>query len=159
MEKDEIIRQFNENRIEHQHIMKHKSSKRKLQYQKIYSKSKAGLDSYNKYYNSKKRKQSSLKYSRNNKEKLRNNFLKYNYNISLLDYNNLFIKQGGLCLICLKPEIIKNKGKEKIKDLAVDHNHKTGKIRGLLCHKCNTAIGLMNENPLILDRAKEYLLK
>jgi hypothetical protein len=41
--------------------------------------------------------------------------------------------------------------------LAVDHNHTTGKIRGLLCPKCNQGIGLLMDNPLFLIRAAEYL--
>jgi len=42
--------------------------------------------------------------------------------------------------------------------LVVDHNHKTGKIRGLLCNKCNMAIGLLQDDPMIVEFAKMYLL-
>lgn len=58
-------------------------------------------------------------------------------------------KQGGGCAICgIKP----NK-----KPLSVDHCHKTGKVRGLLCQKHNIAIGLFDEDLLLFDRAKQYL--
>lgn len=41
--------------------------------------------------------------------------------------------------------------------LAVDHDHETGVVRGLLCHKCNTAIGLLRDDPEVLRRAADYL--
>lgn len=61
-------------------------------------------------------------------------------------------EQKGLCDICYQPNIAH-------RDLCVDHNHETGRIRGLLCTNCNTGIGLLKENPLILDRAITYLAK
>ena len=45
------------------------------------------------------------------------------------------------------------------KSLHIDHDHKTGKVRGLLCHGCNTAIGLMKDDVNILTKAIEYLKK
>lgn len=72
-------------------------------------------------------------------------------------YDNLFIKQNGLCAICNKPEIMKNRYTKDIQVLAIDHNHETGKIRGLLCMKCNTAIGRMNDDPELLKKAANYL--
>lgn len=79
--------------------------------------------------------------------------LRRNYGISFEKYNELFISQNGVCLICSKPEIIKNR------TLCVDHCHEDGKVRGLLCSKCNQAIGLFEENPLIFKKAVEYLSK
>lgn len=60
----------------------------------------------------------------------------------------MFAEQLGLCAICHKPEDIK---------LAVDHCHDTGKIRGLLCKRCNMGIGLLGDSPEITLNATLYL--
>lgn len=58
--------------------------------------------------------------------------------------------QGGVCRICAnKPP----NGKR----LCVDHDHETGAVRGLLCQKCNTAIGMLNDDPALVERALDYL--
>lgn len=75
--------------------------------------------------------------------------LKHLYNISIEDYTALVEKSIGLCQICRK------KPKHK---LFVDHCHTTGKIRGLLCRKCNIGLGMFEDNINILDNAKAYLL-
>lgn len=67
------------------------------------------------------------------------------------EYARLFNLQGGRCAICGKSY------KDESQMLAVDHDHKTGKIRGLLCRKCNFAIGLLQENPVFLLKALLYL--
>jgi len=80
----------------------------------------------------------------------RKNDLKYRYNISQKEYNQMLNKQDGKCIICGElPTTFKN--------LSVDHNHKTGKIRGLLCDHCNRGIGFLKENPYILIKAIKYL--
>lgn len=71
------------------------------------------------------------------------------YGISESDYEQMHSDQMGLCLICQKPEL-------DIK-LAVDHDHETGKVRGLLCKRCNMAIGLLGDDPQIVTRAALYL--
>jgi hypothetical protein len=63
--------------------------------------------------------------------------------------------QDGRCAICLLPETATWKG--VVKMLAVDHDHQTGKIRGLLCAKCNTLAGHSQENLAILRAVIEYL--
>jgi Autographiviridae endonuclease VII len=78
-----------------------------------------------------------------------NRLLKY-YGITISDYNKIFDEQSGCCAICVKHQ------SEFKKILCVDHNHQTGKVRGLLCHKCNTALGLFQDNPEILELAAEY---
>jgi formate dehydrogenase maturation protein FdhE len=67
--------------------------------------------------------------------------------MSLLDYALLEQHQNGACAICGK----------KPDRLVVDHCHSTGKMRGLLCHQCNTVLGLVHESPLALKNAIEYL--
>ncbi len=66
-------------------------------------------------------------------------------------------EQNGVCAICGKPEtkIFKN----KVISLAVDHDHKTGKVRSLLCYRCNGVLGLIFENPSLLNKYTEYLNK
>jgi len=59
------------------------------------------------------------------------------YGITLLQYNKLLVAQNGACLLCGRKTAFRNKGR----NLFVDHNHKTGRIRGLLCSRCNTMIG------------------
>ena len=82
--------------------------------------------------------------------------LKAAFGLSLDDYQHMLDNQGGVCAICKKPETTKsNTGGEK--NLAVDHCHLTGKIRGLLCHHCNTGIGKFNDDVEMLKAAIRYL--
>lgn len=71
--------------------------------------------------------------------------------LSKADYKRMLAEQGGVCAICQKPE--------KRKALAIDHCHKTGIIRGLLCMRCNTALGHMDDDTDRLYRAIKYLLE
>ncbi len=82
------------------------------------------------------------------------------FNISLKQYKKMFKEQNGRCLICGRffNDIYKNPKHNHIYYTPrIDHDHKTGKIRGILCHHCNIALGSLNENPLILVRAIKYL--
>lgn len=65
-------------------------------------------------------------------------------------YDKIYAAQNGLCAICSKPE------KERAY-LSVDHDHITGKIRGLLCHQCNLMLGSARDNPSVLENAAGYL--
>lgn len=76
------------------------------------------------------------------------------YGLSLQDYNRMMEDQKGRCAICGE---LPTKGKGNT--LHVDHNHKTGKIRQLLCHNCNLSIGYAKENTEILQSMIEYLNK
>jgi hypothetical protein len=82
--------------------------------------------------------------------------LKQAFNINSKDYNELLKTQKGKCAICKKEEKAFTKYGKK-RNLAVDHCHKTGKIRGLLCTKCNTAIGSFEDNLELLNNAIKYL--
>ncbi len=84
--------------------------------------------------------------------------LKWAYGISLEQYNQMLISQDNVCIICLKSETVINSRTGKVNSLAVDHDHKTGKVRGLLCGACNTAIGLVKEDKLILNNMVKYLI-
>jgi len=89
-------------------------------------------------------------YRDNNPEKLRSFELKRRYGISAEEYDDLYKYQNGLCAICGKAE-------DERKWLSVDHNHKSGNIRGLLCVKCNTGIGALRDDVDVLKKAILYL--
>jgi hypothetical protein len=92
-----------------------------------------------------------LKKYRNNQD------IKFLYNITREEYNNILNKQNGVCAICGNQEIIIHGVTKQIMKLSVDHNHKTGKVRGLLCGHCNKALGGFKDNQEILNRAILYL--
>lgn len=81
---------------------------------------------------------------------------RHDFGITAVQYDEMFEHQQGLCKICHKPETTKNTRGE-IKKLAVDHDHVTGKVRSLLCAKCNQAIGLLDDSPDRLRAAALYL--
>lgn len=81
---------------------------------------------------------------------------KTRYNITVEEYDALFAKQNGVCAICEKPENM-TKG-DKLHALAVDHNHETLQVRGLLCMSCNTKLGYFEKNNL-LHRMIAYLMR
>lgn len=86
------------------------------------------------------------------KAKDRHYNFKYHYGITLEEYETLLIQQGNSCAICLKPH-----GEDGIDRLYVDHCHSTGKIRGLLCFKCNTALGHFNDDAHLVEKALGYI--
>jgi Recombination endonuclease VII len=75
--------------------------------------------------------------------------LNKHYNLTLEEFHFMYESQNGKCYICEK-EIT---GRE----VKVDHNHLTGKVRKLLCHNCNTSLGLLNEDVKIFEKCIEYL--
>ena len=79
--------------------------------------------------------------------------LKRKYNLSLEEYNQLLHKQDDSCAIC------KRTMSTLPISLAVDHDHKTNRVRGLLCNACNAALGLLKDSKLLLNRALSYLDK
>jgi hypothetical protein len=85
-----------------------------------------------------------------NKPKVKAMHLRWRYGIKQEVYEALLQKQNGVCAIC--------KGLPAKRMLDVDHDHNTGTVRGLLCSNCNTALGLLKDNPELLEVAKMYLL-
>ena len=85
-----------------------------------------------------------------------NNFLKRNYNITAKIYEETYIEQNGLCAICKTEGFTMKKGKDYLK-LVCDHDHKTGKFRGLLCHNCNRALGLLHDSLVDIKEAYNYI--
>lgn len=89
----------------------------------------------------------------------RNLNFKREYGISLEEYDDMLFKQSGQCLICGDSQNLNvidyRSGKNR--RLAVDHCHKTGKVRGLLCDWCNRALGFLRDDPELFEKAAEYL--
>lgn len=75
--------------------------------------------------------------------------LRKRYGITPEYYEELFHKQNGKCAIC-------GTSKEK---LVIDHDHKTGKVRGLLCHNCNRGLGKFRDSPRTMLRVIDYLIE
>jgi len=71
------------------------------------------------------------------------------YGITLEDYNSMLFKQNGLCAICYQESVNKLH--------AVDHDHSSGAVRGLLCHNCNRGLGMFKDNTDFLQSAIMYL--
>lgn len=73
------------------------------------------------------------------------------YGLTQEAYDEMLVAQGGVCKLCLE-ECVSGR------NLAIDHCHETGLVRGLLCCRCNRGIGSLKDDPMILHRAIEYLL-
>lgn len=92
-------------------------------------------------------------------KKILQGHLRRSYGISLDNWNELFVRQNGVCAICKKPETRFSNKSRTTQRLCVDHDHNTNQVRGLLCHRCNSTIGLMEENTDRLSGILEYLNK
>lgn len=93
-----------------------------------------------------------------NKGRVRGNRLFKSYGLTNKDYISMFESQMGLCSICGEQQQgITKDGETKF--LCVDHCHSTGQVRELLCVKCNTGLGQFRDNPELLTRAANYLIK
>lgn len=82
-----------------------------------------------------------------------------NYGVSPEWYEAKLVEQGGVCAICKLPESFVNKRSGGIKLLCIDHDHDTGKVRGLLCQKCNVALGNMGDDPKRVRNLARYLVE
>jgi len=137
--------------------------KNKLKFQKI------ALDQYRKH--KKERILAAKKWANEHPEARKTAYTKYHksikgretrrkfqlskFGITIKQYNEMLEEQQGLCLICKQPQTVVAYG--KVKPLCVDHCHKTGKVRGLLCDECNTSLGKLKENTTTLRNMIEYL--
>jgi hypothetical protein len=102
------------------------------------------------YYHNKNK-----KWRKNNKEKVLDWAFK-KYNLTYTDYLKILKNQNGVCAICGQQEHIKDITR-RVRRLGVDHNHTTGKFRGLLCDDCNNLLGRAKDNIIILKSAIKYL--
>jgi hypothetical protein len=96
-------------------------------------------------------------YITKNRDKQRAAHIKRTYGINWEDYLQLFAKQVGECCIC-RVKLSTHQQEDNPHEIAhIDHCHTTGKIRGLLCNKCNSAIGYFNDSALLCKLASQYL--
>jgi hypothetical protein len=101
----------------------------------------------------------SRKWGKDNPEKkkkaVRDASRKISYGITGPEFEALLAKQEGKCAICCLP-VKEGRGAGCAH---VDHDHKTGKVRGILCHGCNTGLGCFKDSPVLLLSAADYLRK
>lgn len=90
--------------------------------------------------------QAARRWKKANPDKVKDTVLRYMYGITLEDFKRMETSQGGKCAICLSH-----------RKLFVDHCHKTGRVRGLLCPRCNAYLGTVNDSVDALYRAIKYL--
>lgn len=112
------------------------------------------------YYlaNLKKCREYSFRNRKRHPQRARQDNLRLRYGITVDQYGQMFTAQGGVCAICGEPETTKGRG-NGMKSLAVDHNHKTDRIRELLCNKCNSVLGYVKEDEELLLNILSYLKK
>lgn len=91
---------------------------------------------------------------RRNPGLVRAELLRRKYGLTPERYLETLQHQDGVCAICRKPD---GSPSSAAVPLAVDHCHRTSAVRGLLCRKCNTVLGMVDDNPEILERAIAYL--
>lgn len=118
------------------------STKAQLKAKRKYRASVKGIKAAKDYYESNKEKHA---------KRSRSIHLRINFGLTMEDYEKLFTAQNGCCAICGAPQ------SELKRRLAVDHNHITGQIRGLLCFRCNASIGKFGDDPEMLLKAVSYL--
>lgn len=85
------------------------------------------------------------------------NFIKWRYGVTPALYNEMLERQHHVCAICKMPETLIDRRTGKVKRLAVDHCHTTGKVRGLLCFNCNSGLGHFRDSSATLRGAISYL--
>lgn len=78
-------------------------------------------------------------------------YLRATFGLTQTDYDAMIAVQDGLCAICRRP------GEDSYKGLHIDHDHESGRVRGLLCHRCNMALGLFGDSVTVLAEAIAYL--
>ncbi len=84
--------------------------------------------------------------------------LKRKYGITAETYDTMWKSQSGLCACCGRPEkALHWKGKKRM--LAINHDHVTGQVRQLICHRCNIMLGLAKESPEILRQLADYIAR
>ena len=82
--------------------------------------------------------------------------LQRTFGMSLEDFERLFKAQNGVCAICCQKERIRDV-RGNVRQIGVDHDHASGRVRGLLCNACNRGVGFFGDNPERLEAAAAYL--
>ncbi len=93
------------------------------------------------------------RYMKANPEKVREWTLRSQYGITSQQYDEMLSEQGGVCRVCREPPAMVGRKSR----LHVDHCHDTGRVRGLLCHSCNVALGLLKDDKARVSALLAYL--
>jgi hypothetical protein len=140
----EYQKKYNKNRFENK-------EKRHEYGKKSYAKNRARIMKYRKKYRKEHRDElRKRRIERGDTQREKKNKLMKAYSISMSQYSEILNAQNGVCAIC-------GKGPSG-RSLSVDHDHQTGKIRGLLCTTCNAGIGLLCDDYKLLVKAADYLI-
>ena len=125
------------------------------------SRKRDGLNIYCKKCRKKVSSISSKKRYKENPLKFYDSNLRNLYGITYDDYLELLKKQNYRCAICgfTLEEVKSRYGGNNVRNFHIDHCHKTKKIRGILCQKCNRGLGLFKDNPFMLIKAAKYIKK
>lgn len=96
------------------------------------------------------------------KNTYRNKHMKRSYGITLYEYNEIYKSQNGCCKLCEAPvdftgSDLRDGNKRERREPCLDHCHTSGKVRGILCFHCNTALGHVNDDISLLEKMVEYL--
>ena len=93
-------------------------------------------------------------YVRRHPEVIRRSNLKHAHGLTPAQYDQMLEAQGGVCAACGTPEVGRNQ--YGVVSLAIDHDHATGAVRGLLCMRCNRALGLLGDSLGTISRLLAY---
>lgn len=151
-EYDKEYRQKNKERLKkYQKEYNQKNKKHKKEYNKEYwQKNREQLKEYNQN-NKEHKKEYNKKWRQDNKDSNKEYRYKKRYNLTLEEIDQMLIAQDHKCCICGKILMETNRH--------IDHNCRTGKVRGILCPKCNLGLGHFDDNPEFLRKATLYIEK
>jgi hypothetical protein len=110
---------------------------------------------YSNPFNRRRKRQRQREYYYRNRETCLDRIRKINYKLSGDDYQQMLAAQGSCCAICRGTSTVLRSGRRR--QLAVDHDHLSGGVRGLLCNDCNAGLGYFRNDPAFLIAAAAYL--
>ena len=101
------------------------------------------------------------KWYKDNIDRVKETHRKYHYrtkfNMTVEEYETKLQQQNYVCAICHEPETTKEHRTGNIRKLSIDHCHDSGKVRGLLCTRCNHVLGHFKDDPHLFNSAIQYL--
>lgn len=84
--------------------------------------------------------------------------LRRNHGLTMADYEQMAVAQNGRCAICESPETALRRNGQPLR-LAVDHNHRTGQVRQLLCRRCNQIMWTFEEHTALFEQLTAYMVR
>lgn len=95
-------------------------------------------------------------YSALHPERIKKYDMKRSFGMAEGEFEKMLEAQNGLCAICGQPETVLD-SKKQLRSLSVDHDHATGKVRALLCTRCNQGLGQFRDNPDLMRKGAAYV--